>query len=122
MRAIRNGSISRERLSRVVHRFGIYICAPVCDVFNRECLAVVIGARLRGEHVASELNRLDYLRGEPETVFCDDGAKFTGQFIDLRAHSHKVKMDFSRPGTPTDNAYVDSFNGTLQDEFLNVNW
>ena len=56
-------------LSRVVHRFGIYICAPVCDVFTRECLAVVIGARIRGEHVASELNRLDYLRGKPETEF-----------------------------------------------------
>jgi putative transposase len=94
----------------------------VIDVFTRECLAIEIGARLRGEHVASVLNRLVYLRGKPETVFCDNGAEFTGQIVDLWAYSHKVKMDFSRPGTPTDNAHIESFNGTLRDEFLNVNW
>ena len=94
----------------------------VIDVFTRECLAIEIGARLRGEHVASVLNRLVYLRGKPETVFCDNGAEFTGQIVDLWAYTHKVKMDFSRPGTPTDNAHIESFNGTLRDEFLNVNW
>lgn len=62
----------------------------VIDVFTRECLAIEIGARLRGEHVASVLNRLVYLRGKPETVFCDNGAEFTGQIVDLRAYSRKV--------------------------------
>jgi putative transposase len=94
----------------------------VIDVFTRESLAIEIGARLRGEHVASVLNRLVYLRGKPETVFCDNGAEFTGQIVDLWAYTHKVSMDFSRPGTPTDNAHIESFNGTLRDEFLNVNW
>ena len=94
----------------------------VIDVFTRECLAIEIGARLRGEHVASVLNRLVYLRGKPETVFCDNGAEFTGQIVDLWAYTHKVKMDFSRPGTPTDNAHIESFNGSLKDECLNVNW
>ena len=94
----------------------------VIDVFTRECLAIEIGARLRGEHVTSVLDRLVYLRGKPETVFCDNGAESAGQIVDLWAYTHKVKMDFSRPGTPTDNAHIESFNGTLRDEFLNVNW
>jgi putative transposase len=36
--------------------------------------------------------------------------------------SSGVTLDFSRPGKPTDNAYVESFNGSLRDECLNVNW
>jgi putative transposase len=94
----------------------------VIDVFTREALAIEVGPRLRGEHVAAVLNRLVYLRGAPKAVFCDNGAEFTGQIVDLWAYTHKVRLDFSRPGTPTDNAHIESFNGTLRDEFLNVNW
>ncbi len=94
----------------------------IIDVFTREALAIEVGSRLRGEHVAVVLNRLVYLRGAPKAVFCDNGAEFTGQIIDLWAYTHKVKLDFSRPGTPTDNAHIESFNGTLRDELLNTNW
>lgn len=94
----------------------------VVDVFTREALAIEVGSRLRGEDVVRVLNRLVYLRGRPEAVFCDNGAEFTGQIVDLWAYHHKVRMDFSRPGTPIDNAHIESFNGSLRDEFLNVNW
>jgi putative transposase len=94
----------------------------VIDVFTREALAIEVGSRLRGEHVAAVLNRLVYLRGAPKAVFCDNGTEFTGEIVDLWAHTHKVSVDFSRPGTPTDTAHIESFNGTLRDEFLNVNW
>lgn len=94
----------------------------VIDVFTREALAIEVGPKLRGGHVANALNRLVYLRGKPKTVFCDNGAEFTGQIVDLWAYTHKVKMDFSRPGTPTDNAHIESFNGSVRDELLNVNW
>ncbi len=94
----------------------------VIDVYSRECLAIEVGSRLRGEDVARVLNRLVYLRGAPRALFADNGAEFTGQIVDLWAYHHKVKMDFSRPGTPTDNAHIESFNGSLRDECLNVNW
>ncbi|WKT93612.1 IS3 family transposase [Brucella anthropi] len=94
----------------------------VIDVYTREVLAIEVGPRLRGEHVAAVLNRLIYLRGAPKAVFCDNGAEFSGQIVDLWAYTHKVRLDFSRPGTPTDNAHIESFNRTLRDEFLNVNW
>lgn len=94
----------------------------VIDMFTREALAIEAGPKLRGEHVAGVLNRLVYLRGAPKAVFCDNGAEFTGRIVDLWAYTHKVRLDFSRPGTPTDNAHIESFNGTLRDEFLNTNW
>lgn len=94
----------------------------VVDIYTREALAIEVGSRLRGEDVVRVLNRLVYLRGRPDAVFCDNGAEFTGQIVDLWAYHNKVRMDFSRPGTPTDNAHIESFNGSLRDEFLNVNW
>ncbi|WP_226622504.1 transposase [Brucella anthropi] len=45
-----------------------------------------------------------------------------GQIIDLWVYTHEVRLEISRPGAPTDNAHIESCNGTLRDEFLNVNW
>jgi putative transposase len=46
----------------------------------------------------------------------------TSQAMDLWAYQNGVKIDFSRPGKPTDNAFVESFNGTLRAECLNAHW
>lgn len=94
----------------------------VIDVFTREALTIEVGSRLRGEDVAAALNRLVYLRGAPRALFADNGAEFTGRIVDLWAYHHGVRLDFSRPGTPTDNAYIESFNGSFRDECLNVHW
>jgi transposase InsO family protein len=50
------------------------------------------------------------------------GAEFTGQLVDLWAYHHGVRIDFSRRGKPTDNAFIETFNGTLRDECLNLHW
>lgn len=93
----------------------------VAGVFARDLFAIEVGLRLRSEDVVRVLSRLVWLPGRPETVFCENGAEFTGQIIDPWAHHHSGRMDFSRPGTPTDNAHIESFNSTLRDEFLNGN-
>jgi putative transposase len=59
---------------------------------------------------------------EPATFPMCYGAEFTGQIVDLWAYHHKVRMKFSRRGTPTDNAHIESFNGSFRDECLNLNW
>jgi putative transposase len=92
------------------------------DIFTRQALAVEAGSRLRGEHVVAVLNRLVVLRGAPKTVFVDNGSEFTGRLMDMWAYHHGVRLDFSRPGKPTDNSFVETFNGSLRDECLNVNW
>jgi putative transposase len=94
----------------------------IIDVYTRECLAIEVGYRLRGENVVEVLNRLVRFRGAPKALFCDNGAEFTGQMVDLWAYHNKVRMDFSKPATPTDNAHIESFNGSLRDECLNLHW
>lgn len=46
--------------------------------------------------------------------------EFSGRLLDLWAYHHKLRIDFSRPGKPTDNCYVETFSGSLRDECLNV--
>jgi len=53
---------------------------------------------------------------------CDNGPEFAGQDLDEWAYTHGVILDFIDPGKPTQNAFVESFNGTFRDECLNENW
>lgn len=94
----------------------------VIDVYSREALAIEVGQRLRSEHVVTVLNRLVQQRGAPRCLLADNGAEFTGQLVDLWAYHHGVQIDFSRRGKPTDNAFIETFNGTLRDECLNLHW
>lgn len=61
-------------------------------------------------------------RQAPRYLFVDNGSEFSGRLLDLWAYHHKVQLDFSRPGKPTDNSFVETFNGSLRDECLNVHW
>ena len=60
-------------------------------------------------------------RGKPQTIRVNNGPEFISRSLDLWAYSNGVKLDFSRPGKPTDNAFIESFNGRLRDECLS-NW
>ncbi|MBB5343375.1 putative transposase [Edaphobacter lichenicola] len=94
----------------------------IVDVFTREAVAIDAGQSLKGEDVVRTLNRLKSSRGVPKVLFCDNGSEFTSQAMDLWAYRNGVKIDFSRPGKPTDNAFVESFNGTFRSECLNIHW
>jgi putative transposase len=52
----------------------------------------------------------------------NNGPEFVSKALDQWAYENRVTLDFSRPGKPTDNAFVESFNGSFRDECLNVNW
>jgi putative transposase len=94
----------------------------VVDVFTRECPAIEAGQSLKGEDVVKVLNRMQAQRGAPKMLFCDNGSEFSSQAMDLWAYQNGVRIDFSRPGKPTDNAHVESFNGTFRAECLNAHW
>ena len=94
----------------------------VVDIFTRESLAIEAGQSLKGENVVRVLNRLKQERGTPKVLFCDNGPEFAGQMMDLWAYKNGVKIDFSRPGKTTDNAFCESFNGTFRSECLDTNW
>ena len=94
----------------------------IVDNYSRECLAIEAGQSLKGVDVAGIMDRLTAQRGVPERIQCDNGSEFVSKAMDRWAYENGVMMDFSRPGKPMDNALVESFNGSLRDECLNVNW
>ena len=92
------------------------------DNFTRESLAIEVGQGLRGEHVVAVLDQIVAVRGVPRTIRADNGPEFVSKRLDQWAYAHHVTLDFSRPGTPTDNAYVESFNGRFREECLHTCW
>lgn len=58
----------------------------------------------------------------PVRIQTDNGSKFISKSLDKWAYEHGVTMDFSRPEKPTDNPFIESFNGSLRDECLNIHW
>ena len=58
----------------------------------------------------------------PKRIQVDNGTEFTSKDFDRWAKTNDVMLDFSRPGRPTDNPFVESFNGSYRDECLNINW
>lgn len=94
----------------------------IIDTFTRECLATTVGSRLRSEDVVDTLTKITQARGHPKRIFCDNGSEFAGRITDLWAYTNKVTLAFSRPGKPTDNALIESFNGSFRDECLNLHW
>ncbi len=94
----------------------------VVDVFTREALAIKVDQGIRGEQVVAVMTRLALMRGAPKTIRVDNGPEFVSKTLDRWAYQNGVTLDFSRPGKPTDNAFVESFNGRLRDECLNAHW
>ncbi len=94
----------------------------IIDDFSRECVAIEVDTSIGGERVVRVLERLKQQRGLPERIVMDNGPEFTSKALDAWAHAAGVKLHFIRPGKPTENAYVESFNGRFREECLNENW
>lgn len=78
------------------------------------------GFTLTGRHVVAALERIAAQTGYPKSITVDHGTEFTSRALDAWAFYRGVQLDFTRPGRPTDNAVIESFNGRLRDECLNV--
>ncbi len=94
----------------------------IVDTFSR--FSPVLDARFsyRGEDVVATLDRVCAGVGFPRTIRVDQGSEFISRDLDLWAYSHDVILDFSRPGKPTDNAFIEAFNGRFRSECLNTHW
>jgi putative transposase len=92
----------------------------VIDQFTRECLALVAGSALNGQQVALALSQVVAERGTPQSITADNGSEFAGRAMDAWSYQYGVQLEFIRPGKPVDNSYIESFNGRLRDECLNV--
>ena len=92
------------------------------DNHTRESLAVEVGQRLRGHDVVTALERVADEHGRPQTIRVDNGPEFISKDLDLWAYFNGVKLAFSRPGKPTDNALIEAFNSRFRQECLNQHW
>ena len=94
-------------------------CFTIVDDFTRESLAIVPARSITGEDVAMILESIASGRDYPDAIVSDNGPEFTSKAMDEWAHEHDVKLSFIDPGKPTQNAYIESFNGKFRDECLN---
>ncbi|MBF0522100.1 MAG: IS3 family transposase, partial [Candidatus Omnitrophica bacterium] len=95
----------------------------IVDTYSRECLTVEADTSLPGHRVVRVLDRLaDSRQGLPESIRVDNGPEFISKVLDEWAYRNGVKLDFIRPGKPTENCYAESFHGRFRDEFLNENY
>ena len=93
-------------------------CLTIVANFSRVSPAIEVGRSLTGRHVVEVLDRLVRERGAPKYISVDNGSEFTSRVLEAWAYANKVQLDFSRPGKPTDNPFVESFNGKFRAECL----
>lgn len=104
-------------------RYGGHIrIMTLIDEATRECLALEVDSSISGKRVAAVLNRVALFRGLPNEILTDNGSEFAGNALNAWSHDHQVEHIFTDPGCPTQNGYIESFNGKLRDECLNQNW
>ena len=94
----------------------------VLDTFSRYVPALDLRFTYRGEDVVATLERVCGQIGYPKTIRVDQGSEFASRDLDLWAYQKGVTLDFSRPGKPTDNAFIEAFNGRFRAECLNQHW
>lgn len=94
----------------------------VVDTFSRFVPVLDPRFSYRGEDVVASLDRVCGRIGYPATIRVDQGSEFISRDMDLWAYQRGVTLDFSRPGKPTDNAFIEAFNGRFRAECLNAHW
>ena len=94
----------------------------ILDIFSRFSPALEPRFNFSGADVVRVLEGVCKEVGFPATIRVDQGSEFVSRDLDLWAYQRGVTLDFSRPGKPTDNAFIESFNGKFRAECLNAHW
>ena len=94
----------------------------IVDDYSREAIAQVVDFSISGHRVRRTLDQVIEARGKPTAVVCDNGTEFTSKALFFWSKDTGVDLKFIQPGKPTQNAFVESFNGKFRDSCLNLNW
>jgi putative transposase len=94
----------------------------IVDTHSRYAPATDPRFTYKGEDVVATLEEVCGKVGYPSTIRVDNGSEFISRDLDLWAYVNKVTLDFSRPGKPTDNAFIEAFNSKFRQECLNAHW
>ena len=113
---------SLDFLSDTLSSGRTFRCLTVLDEFTREALAIEVGHSIPAARVIEVLERLRSERGLPDVVITDNGSEFTSRAFDAWAYARGIKIEYIQPGKPVQNCFIESFNGSLRDECLNLHW
>ncbi len=94
----------------------------VVDTFSRFSPVIDPRFNYKGPDVVTKLEEVCGNAGYLKTIRVDNGSEFVSRDMDLWAYQNGVTLDFSRPGKPTDNAFIEAFNSKLRSECLNAHW
>ncbi len=95
----------------------------VVDQFTRECVCLEADRAMTGMQVAQALERAKAERGRlPTSITVDNGTEFCSRALEAWVMTNDVQLCFIRPGRPVENGFIESFNGRLRDECLNLEW
>jgi transposase InsO family protein len=92
----------------------------IIDEYTRECLALLVSRHITSQDVIDQLFQLFVLRGIPEHLRSDNGTEFTARAIRKWLARIGVRTLYITPASPWENGYIESFNGKLRDELLNL--
>lgn len=96
-----------------------YRILTVIDLCTRESPDILVGASLQAKKLICFFNRLKEVHGLPKRIILDNGPEFRSKKFNSWAKENFVNLHFIEKGSPTQNAYIESFNGKLRYEFLN---
>jgi putative transposase len=94
----------------------------VVDAYTRECLALEVDTSFASRRVTRVLEGIIAERGQPQAIRCDNGPELTSRHFLAWCVERRIGLIHIQPGKPTQNAHVESFNGRLREECLNVSW
>jgi putative transposase len=90
------------------------------DDFSRIPPGILVNSSITGKMVTQFIDQVSVLHGYPENIRVDNGPEFTSGMFQSWASERNIQVEYTRPGKPTDNAFIESFNGKLRDECLNL--
>ena len=94
----------------------------IVDDYSRKCVGQLVDTSISGARVTRFLDQIVGERGLPKKLVMDNGPEFTGKAMFFWSRQSGVKLHFIQPGKPTQNAFVESFNGRFRDGCLNQHW
>ena len=97
-------------------------CLTIADDFTQECIDIAVDFSMPGAYVTRILDQAARFGGYPEAIRADNGAEFTCRAFMAWMQARGIEHILIQPGKPTQNAYIESFNGKFRDECLNENW
>jgi len=94
----------------------------IVDDFTKESVDIALDHGMSSHYVVRVLEDIVRFRGRPKAIRTDQGPEFTARALDQWAYRNGVALKLIQAGKPTQNGYIESFNGKFRDECLNDHW